>query len=205
MTEPVEFPYKPKAGLGLLCVSLFGCGAYFARQEALTNSRGLILDHIFYFDVHGATIFYWIMTALSASFVPLGLIIIISSITSSAVLRLTETNLHVPPGIFQRSRAIPFSAIFRIRLIQVKRQHCLEIQSESKKIFIKKDLLPFGAFEQVCTIVAERTKAGQLTKGPSDGSLSKNKFAAETAKARLIRKLPSETFASKSNSFGRRQ
>lgn len=175
MTSPVEFPYRPKIGKLLFGILFFGVSAFSLWHAALTNDRGLIINGIIHFDIHGATVFYSIMAALSVLFVVFALTAIISSLTSSGRLRLTDTGVHFPHGIFQRTCKIPFSAILHLRLIQARGHRFLEIQCADRKISIIRGWLPDGAFEQVCRIVAERTNAGQVRTGPSQRVLSQQK------------------------------
>jgi len=47
----------------------FAVCALVIAEEAATNDRGLILEGIFRFSPHGATVFYWVLAGLSALFV----------------------------------------------------------------------------------------------------------------------------------------
>src|SRR4051812_25235813 len=120
MQNVAEYPYKPNIPAFLLIILLFGTGAYYMYHNALANDRGVIIDYIFRFDVQGATIFYWVMAALSAGFVILGAAGLVTSAFSTGLLRLTEDELQLPYGLLRKTHTIPYNQISSLKLMQIK-------------------------------------------------------------------------------------
>jgi hypothetical protein len=192
--SPATYPYKPAIRTLLPCVLFFGCGAYYLQHMASSNDRGLILDGILRFDVHGASQFYSFMAALSFVMAASALIGIFWSFVSDAELRITEVDLYLPQGfLHQEIRKIPFESIEQVQLLQRKKHRFLEIYSDGKKARINQTWLPNGAFAKIFTILEERLKA--------DGMAQTDRQQIDQE----IRKPPSQTVLSQRKTFGRRQ
>ena len=175
MNAIAAFPYKPGVGKLILAVMFFGWCSYYLQYAARTNNRGLIIDGI-YLNAHGASIFYAVMAIVSAALVVWALIAMVFSLTSNGELRLTETELQIPRGIFQGACIIPFNSIRSTQLTRRRGYGFFKIQSDFRKVTINSTWLPYGAFDQVCTIVAERMDGGQAGKEPVQTVLSQPKL-----------------------------
>ncbi len=82
MSEFKEYPYRPKPlnmlGSGLL----FAAGGLFMAHQALTNDRGLIIEHLIRLSPLGTTIFFWCCTVFCGWLAVLGIIGFFAGVTS---------------------------------------------------------------------------------------------------------------------------
>jgi hypothetical protein len=159
--EPIEFRYRPGVFKMLIVLLPLAALSHGMGQLALTNDRGLVLNHILHFSPNGATILYWLITALFAALMVFPLMGIFSSLSDRGFLRLTETELHVPQGLWLTNHKIPYGSIYRVALLRTDRYSCLQIMYENKQADINPSWLPTGAFDQVCKVITERTNPGR--------------------------------------------
>ncbi|NJK52648.1 MAG: hypothetical protein HC936_07155 [Leptolyngbyaceae cyanobacterium SU_3_3] len=105
---------------------------------AYTNDRGLILNGVIEFSVSGATIFYWIMTALSATFVVFGMWTIFTTLVHGIPdVMLAKDSISFPVGFpIKRAFTLPFSEITGFGRSEINGQRFLYIQTLSKKYHI---------------------------------------------------------------------
>jgi hypothetical protein len=140
---PCTYPYKAKPRSLFLGSLLFGGVAYFFANQALTNDRGMIIEHLITLDTAGATIAWWVLAALSAGFVVIALISGINGLLHPKVLRINVDSIELPHGLFQRLFArIPYSSITRISETEVHKQKFLYLHTGNKKYALTCGLLP---------------------------------------------------------------
>ena len=156
MTD-AAYTYKPRRlFMHILSVILFGAGAYVMFLNASANNTGMIINHLIDLDSVSATIMFWILFATCVAFCLLGLFSIFRSITSNAVLTLSQQGLRVPrvirggPG-----RLVAWEGITHVRDISVRNVRFLELLHAGGKITINEALLPLGAFDEVRSKVAQ--------------------------------------------------
>ena len=165
MNDPVEYSYRPKVGVLLLAVVFFGAISCDMYQKALTNNRGLIIDYIFRLDAHEASVFYGVIAALTAGFVGLGILGLAGCAFTSGVLRLTDSAMEIPQGIFQKIRIVPYGEIQQMKVFRIGKQLMLVVTTGDGKINIGASLLPEGKFEEVCRTIAGRVRPGPAGHG----------------------------------------
>src|SRR5437763_1577389 len=64
-----EYDYRPKWMIIVLCAMFFRAGALVLGTKANGNDRGLVINGIIELSADSATVFYWVLTALSLGFV----------------------------------------------------------------------------------------------------------------------------------------
>ena len=164
MSDPIEFPYKPNIGKMLFCIFFFGALFYFMTGQAFTNDHGMNFRGM-QLNVREATHLLWFCSIISVVAVAIGIWAVIFSLISNGVLRLTATELQVPPTMLLNARTISYVDITLSRRIQVRNFEFLEILYKDKKIDINQDWLPTNeAFEQICQLVDERTSYDYVSK-----------------------------------------
>ena len=165
MADDLSFTYRYKASRIFLAILFFGACAGFIGHEAMTNDQGLLINHIIELDPGNATVFYWVMAALCGSFVVMGLIGVIASLTAeeeAQVLRLTPTEIRLPQGLFRKElRDIPYTEVKDLHVQQVQSQRFLTlVLTSGKKVSIAASALPKKEnFDTVCQFVAARVTA----------------------------------------------
>jgi hypothetical protein len=156
----VERTYEYRPGWGTIAFS----GLFFAAcvgvlgYEAWTNDRGLILNGAIEFGVQGATIFYWVLTALSAGFVAISLSLIYHRFTYTQRLTLGATSLRVPVSRFSHdSKEIAYRDISDLSEARVSGQRFLYVVHPGGKYTIVASMLPSkAAFAEVRDLLAAK-------------------------------------------------
>lgn len=166
MTEPLTFPYRYKAGRLFLCIFFFGGCAAILAHEALDNTRGVIINHLIELDAGNATVFYWVLAALSLGFVILGILGFLAQLTAddeAQVLTLGDTAMTLPQGAFRKvPREVAYADIAGLQTQQVQGQRFLIVKlADGKKLSIAAAALPRKEdFDTVCAyIVAKLPKS----------------------------------------------
>ena len=153
-------PYKPKI-LVMLLASLFfaACSAGMA-YAAVTNDRGLIINGIITLSESGATVFFWVIAAVSAVFVLGGTWGIIVGLTSDRRLTITENGLRAPKSGYSRQYVtIKFPAIVKVSMQAVNKQQFMTLHHSTGKLSIAQSMLPDKeAFEEVVRIITQKMK-----------------------------------------------
>jgi hypothetical protein len=149
--SPLEYPYKAKAGIMLACIAFFGACAATMAHAALTNDRGLILNGILEFGTQGATVFYWCVVGVSAVFVLMGTLGLISGFKNPGSIRLTATELSAPKnGFTRKATRIPLREIVDVGVQEIQKQRFLTVHHRSGKLSVAQSLLPNSeAFEKL--------------------------------------------------------
>ncbi len=158
MTE-VRYPYRAKIWKMLLAVLFFSACALIIASKALSNDRGMIINHLIELETRDATIFLWILTALSAAFVLTGVMIIAKTIGSTAELVLAPTAVSAPKSGLRLNAlvTVPYQTISNLVLQEVQSQKFLIIHHTGGKLSIIASMLPSKAdFDTVCTEIAHR-------------------------------------------------
>jgi hypothetical protein len=178
VTETLEYTYKAKPLKMLAGIAFFGSCAVFMGYRAAKNTRGLILNGIFTLSVEGATNFYWCVAAVSALFVAVAIVALISGLTNPKVVRLTATELSAPKYMFSKNPTIvPLWGIREIGIQTVQKQRIMHIYSSKGRLSIAQSMLPdTEAFERLYSgLVAgagsyESGQPAPLTGEPNDVS-----------------------------------
>ena len=140
---PHSYRYKPKATTTLICILFFGLCTAVLGVKAASNDRGLILNGILTFSEQGASIFYWILTALSFGFVVIGLLVIIQRATGTLNLELSENELKIPSGFFKKTMTqVSLSDVTGISELEVHGQKFLYLHTAERKFCVSRALMP---------------------------------------------------------------
>src|SRR5688572_28826005 len=128
MELPRQIPYNPKWRAIVGCVLFFGAGSVFMGYKAFHNNAGLMINGIITLEPGGATIFYWVISALGAGFVLLALLLTVRRVMSPRILEVGTDALLLPYGRFQRRTSrIVYSDIQRVSEVQVSGQTFLYV------------------------------------------------------------------------------
>lgn len=154
----LTFSYKPKIWIMLFCILFFGAIAALFANVALTNDRGLILNHIFTLSQDWATNFYWVMFALSAGFVAVSLWGLVLGLTSSKQIILGPTGMRAPKSVLSgKIIDIPYRDITDILDQSVHRQVFLAVYGKTTKVTIAQtSLASKEEFQQMRNALIER-------------------------------------------------
>ena len=163
--QTLQYPYKPRPWFVLLGAAFFGAIAWFMSKEALTNDRGLILNGLIELSVRGATIFYWSMAAIGATFVAVAIPLFILGLVGKSVLTLTATDLAAPHSVFsRRSTVIRLSDIKQIVVQTVQKQRFLKVYHSSGDLSIAQSMLPSrSAFDDIHAALVARSRGARAS------------------------------------------
>lgn len=143
MQLPRRIPYNPKWGVILGCAAFFGACSGFMAHKAAHNTVGLIINGIITLGPTGATVFYWVVSALGACFVLLGIMLAVRRIASPRVLELGADKLLLPFGRFQRQTVcIAYADIQSVSEARVSGQTFLYVTAGGLKHTITASLFP---------------------------------------------------------------
>jgi hypothetical protein len=149
----------------------FAVCALVIAEEAATNDRGLILEGIFRFSPHGATVFYWMLAGLSALFVLAALFLAVARLSTDRYLQLESDAVILPHGFLQTKLSrVPYSSIATVSEVIVKGQKSLRLHTSSRKYAISASLLPSDhVYVQLRQLIAERVGTEPIA-SPNPGS-----------------------------------
>lgn len=143
MQLPQRIPYNPPWVTIILVILFFGTCSFFMAREALNNNAGIIINGVISLGTNGATIFYWVMSALGAGFVILGLLLIGRRIASHQVLELGTESLILPYGFMQRKTSIiAYADIEKVSEVEVSGQKFLYVHAKGLKYTVNASLFP---------------------------------------------------------------
>jgi hypothetical protein len=157
----IEFTYKPKPLIMLLCLLMFGTCAALFGLFAVSNNSGLIINGVIELSPFGATIFYWCFFTGSVCLALLGFIGLFRSFTSKQRIAFTASSLIVPRSNWSTEEmTIPYRDITALTLSRVGGQRSLNIYFADKKKGLSASWLPTKkAFNEVCELLAVKIKA----------------------------------------------
>lgn len=143
MELPRRIPYNPKWRAILACAVFFGACSAFMAYKAAHNTVGLIINGIITLGSSGATVFYWVISALGAGFVFLALLLTARRIASPQILELGTDALYLPYGRFQkRTSRIAYSEIQSVSEVQVSGQTFLYVTASGLRFAVMASLFP---------------------------------------------------------------
>jgi hypothetical protein len=156
-----EFPYRPRWGIILACAAFFTAGGFVLRSAALSNDRGLTIEHLITLSPENATIFYWVLCVVSFGFVLLALVLSVLRILNPQKLAFSADGLFAPKRPWSAHAGfIPYNTIVSVSTTQVGRHEFLNIIHSAGKQNISASMLDSPlAFEDVCEELERRLKA----------------------------------------------
>ncbi|HXJ56236.1 MAG TPA: hypothetical protein VNU68_06190 [Verrucomicrobiae bacterium] len=121
----------------------FGACSAFTAHKAAHNTVGLIINGIIALGPSGATLFYWVISALGAGYVLLALLLTARRIASPQILEVGRDALLLPYGRFQRQMSrIAYSDIQAVSEVQVLGQTFLYVTAGGLRFEITASLFP---------------------------------------------------------------
>lgn len=143
MQLPCRIPYNPKWRMIALVILFFGVCSVFMALEAMDNKTGLIINGVIKLDTVGATIFYWVISALAAGFVLLGFLLMGLRILRHQILELGTESLLLPSGFMQRKLStITYEDIEKVSEVEVSGQRFLYVNAKGIRYTITASLFP---------------------------------------------------------------
>jgi hypothetical protein len=138
-----RYDYNPRWKTLIWATGFFGlCGVVLAH-EAITNDRGVVIEHFIKLDRAGATIFYWCLAGCSALFVLAGISLAIRRIVNPQTLTIDLAGLTIPQGFLRRTKVrVLFSEIKSISETELNRQVFLNLHTDHKRYQIARSLFP---------------------------------------------------------------
>ncbi len=152
---PGTYPYKPKGTTIILCILFFGACAAVLGYKACTNDRGLILSGVITLSPGGASIFYWILTALSLGFVLVGIFMTVQRAGGSASLEITGSSLRIPRGFITKTiTEIEFRDVIDLSETEVQGHKFFYLHTAHRKYCLNRALMPSAdAYEEAKALV----------------------------------------------------
>jgi hypothetical protein len=141
--KPRKIPCRPRvAPLIQGAAFFFVCGVILA-WSASTENRGIRLLGFVTLSPQKASIFYWLLAAMSFVFVLVGLFVCFAGIRSSVFLELASHAIVIPRELGgKRFRRIPYREIMRISELNVAGTKSLGIQTIQGLYWVSASVLP---------------------------------------------------------------
>jgi hypothetical protein len=137
-----EFAYRPRWGIILACAAFFTAGGFVLRSAALSNDRGLTIEHLIILSPENATIFYWALCVVSFGFVLLALVLAALRILNPQKLVFSAAGLFAPTRPWSAHPSfIPYNMIVSVSTTQVGRHDFLKIIHSAGKQNISASML----------------------------------------------------------------
>lgn len=137
------YPYRAKLIPTVLGALFFAVCAGVLGAKAITNQVGLVIKRTVELDASQATIFYWVLTAVSLAFVGLAVLAGVQRFSSSRFLRLGPSSLLVPVSQWSTTlREIPYEQIVGLKIQSVNGQRFLTITHQQGKVVVIASMLP---------------------------------------------------------------
>jgi hypothetical protein len=158
MNETVEYTYKPKTLILLLCTVFFAACSVVLVQKAMHNDRGAVINRMIELDVQGATIFYLVLAALGIGFVLLGIAGMVKGMSAPRMVRLNAYDISAPKNIFAANdTSILYQDIRDISQIAMNGQVTMIIYYSGGRLSLSRMLFKDKAtFEEFSGTLAER-------------------------------------------------
>lgn len=153
-----QFRYGPKWTVIVFCALFFGACAIVLGAKAKGNERGLILNGVIEFSPTGATIFYWVLAALSAGFVVVAGFLAVMRLALRQRIAFTETCLMVPRSKWSSEEVtVPFRDVLELTRAEASGQRFLTI------------VHPGGKFTLIGWMLPKKQDFDELWQGLSEG------------------------------------
>ena len=160
--ETLRYPYRPKTWVMALAGSFFAVCAVVLAYTARDNDRGLLINGVISLDTGQASIFYWVLCALSVGFVAAGLFGVVTSLREPREVMVDSTGVTLPASRWSSDTVtIPFASITDLRIQQVQSQKFLIIRHSAGKQSVMRSMMPSRAdFETFAeAVIAGRARS----------------------------------------------
>ncbi len=158
-----EYDYRPKWTMIVLCALFFGACALVLGAKANGNDRGLIINGIIELSAGSATVFYWVLAALSIGFVVVAGFLAFIRLTVHQRITLGETSITIPRSRWSSEETVvSFNDILDLSTSEVSGQRFLTIVYRGGKFALTASMLPRKAdYDEICAAVGQGVKLAQ--------------------------------------------
>jgi hypothetical protein len=157
------YDYRPRWTVIVLCALSFGAAALFFAAEASGNDRGLIINGLIELPPAGATVFYWVLAALSVGFVAAAATMAAVRLTLHQRIAFTDSGIAIPRSRWSAEEtAVPFSEIVALSTSEVHNQRFLKIIYRGGKFTLTASMLPGNEdFDEIVSAVSQGVNAAR--------------------------------------------
>ncbi len=158
-----QYDYRPKWTMIVLCALFFGACALILGAKADGNDRGLIINGIIELSARSATVFYWVLAALSIGFVVAAGFLAFIRLTVHQRITLGETSITIPRSRWSgEETVVTFGDIIDLSSSEVSGQRFLTIVDNGGKFTLTASMLPKkDDFDEICAAVSHGVKLAQ--------------------------------------------
>ena len=149
------YEYKPKAGMMILVIAVFGAFTAIGIWDASTDHSPVSVDGLI-LAPGLATPFRWGLAIVCAIFVILGLMALVMSMIGDQCLRLGDETIEMPRSPFGSSTVtVRFADIISLDLMTMQFQRFLRLKTAKRTFTIAESKLTRQTFKTVVRLVAE--------------------------------------------------
>jgi hypothetical protein len=152
-----DYRYRPKPWAMILAGLFFAVCAYFLAQNANSNERSMIINHLIELTKNEATIFLWVLTFVSILFVVGAGYGVVTAFFNEKYISTDSNSICIPKSFKNAVTRIPFTSIHQLTIQEVSSQVFLHIEHENGKASIIKSHLPSNAdFEEIIEFLSQK-------------------------------------------------
>ena len=155
----IRIPYKPNKVIFLFLTAFFGVSSVVLVNKAMNNERGLVLNKIVEMSSASASVFYWILAAVSIALSLLGIYSLLKSVAGKLEVVITENSITAPKsGISKKTVEVSYSDIRSMNVQTIQKTKILNIEHVDGKLSIPNSMLPNKeSFDHLITQLQSRT------------------------------------------------
>lgn len=158
---PRSVPLRPRWGVLVGALLLFGGGGVFLAARAAGNDRGLIINGLIELGVANATRFYWALAALSFGFVAMAIVATLRVLGGSQVVIVEDDAVTIPGALFNAAARIAYRDITRLEALTISGQEMLRVWHAGGSSAVAAGQVGDAAFREIVELVAGRVKRVQ--------------------------------------------
>ena len=143
----------------VLCAIFFGACAAVLGNVAAANDRGHVINGIIVLSHNTASVFYWILSALSLGFVAISALMVVHRLTHHQRIALTRDAIILPTSrSSSEETAIRYDEITALSITEISGQRFLYVtRSDGTKFTITGSLLTTKeAFDELSELLQTR-------------------------------------------------
>ncbi len=161
-----EYDYRHKWTMIVFCATFFSLCAAVLGVKAANNDRGLVINGLIELGPGGATLFYWVLTALCVGFVVIAALLAYLRLTVRMRLAFGVTGMTVPSSHWtSEEKEIAYRDIVAVTEATVSGQRFLYVTHPGGKYTILASMLPSkAAFAEIRDFLAARVEEGQAAR-----------------------------------------
>lgn len=155
--EEIKFYYKTSTFKNLLGVFLFGAMTATLVHKAITNDRGLTINHIIELSPNSAAFFYWAGAIILSSVTLFGLWGIFAGKSLKKEIILTDHEISAPKSVISKKIVtIKYSDITGLNIQTVQKSKFLNIIHNGGKLTIPNSQLSNDDFKKILEIITSK-------------------------------------------------